>query len=70
MPVVFLTNEDNVVQYSRQTLTEDQKAQARENIGAELSVLDMLIGFGIAPVFLDADGTVLTDGDDVVFTNN
>ncbi len=34
MAVTFLTNEDKVLSYDEQTLTEEQKAQARENIGA------------------------------------
>lgn len=33
MPVRFLTDKDAVVQYTKQDLTEEQKAQARENIG-------------------------------------
>ena len=34
MAVTFLTNEDKIARYDEQTLTEEQKAQARENIGA------------------------------------
>lgn len=34
MSITFLTSEDKVLRYDAQTLTEDEKAQARTNIGA------------------------------------
>lgn len=34
MSVIFLTNEDEVLMYSEQSLTDEQKTQVRENIGA------------------------------------
>lgn len=35
MAQTFLTNEDKVLRYDEQTLTDEQKAQARANIGAQ-----------------------------------
>lgn len=57
------------VLYTPQTPTDEQKAQARENIGFEGAALGILVALGIAPVLLDADGAVLTDGDDSIFVN-
>lgn len=38
MAVTFLTNEDKVLRYDAQELTEEQKAQARANIGVDASI--------------------------------
>lgn len=54
---------EGCVQYTEQTLTEEQKAQARQNIGIEAAVMDVLLALGLAPVLLDADGSVLTEND-------
>lgn len=55
--------------YTEQELNNEEKAQARKNIGVEEAVLGILVDFGIAPVLLDENGAVLTDGDDAVLVN-
>ena len=57
------------VKYIQQSLTEEQKVQARANIGVEEAVFEMLVGFGIAPVLLDENGAVLADGNNAVLIN-
>lgn len=48
MSVTFMTDKDPIVRYYKQTLTEEQQAQARANIGAvsekALGAVDMKIG--------------------------
>ena len=65
---------EDVIKYSKQTLTEEQKKQVRENIGVgkevvEEMTIDILIQMGIAPVILDLDGAILTDKDDAILLN-
>ena len=59
----------DAVRYTKQTLTPQQQAQARENMAVEEAVLKMLIEMEIAPVLLDADGTVLSDNDGAILLN-
>ena len=65
---IVLGNGDAVL-FSEQNLTPDQQAQARENMAVEEAVLKMLIEMEIAPVLLDADGTVLSDHDGAILLN-
>lgn len=46
-----------------QELTEEEKQQARENIGLEGSITEMLLAYDILPVIKDADGAILLDAD-------
>ena len=54
---------EDCVKYTEQTLTEEQKAQARQNIGIEAAVLDILLSLDLAGALLDSDGSVLTGAD-------
>lgn len=54
---------EDCVKYTEQTLTEEQKAQARQNIGIEAAVLDILLSLDLAGALLDSDGAVLTGAD-------
>lgn len=42
MAITFLTDEDEVLRYDEQSLTDEQKAQARENIGADCVLISIL----------------------------
>ena len=56
MPVTFLTDKDKTLHFHKQTLSEEEKAQARENIGAGVD--------GVAEELLDShnvDGTAHAD---------
>lgn len=55
MAVTFLTDKDPVLRYDEQTLTEEQKAQARENIGSA-SVFDPT-AYGLPVLHLTGDTT-------------
>ena len=54
-----------------QELTDEQKTQARQNIGAvsKTEMLDLLIAFGVAPVLLDCDGAMLVENDGTILMN-
>ena len=41
-----------------------------ENYTVEDAMLDCLIAFGVAPVLMDADGSVLTEQDGTILCNN
>lgn len=53
------------VSYRKQDLTEDEKLQARTNIGTEIAtddeIIDMLTEEDMLPVVADADGAILSD---------
>ena len=75
-----LEDADSVSYGEKQELTPEQQERARRNIGAaaacegggasEETVFSVLVDLGIAPVLLDADGSVLADGDGAVLVNN
>lgn len=48
-----------------QTLTDEQKSQARSNIGAEIAtdeeIIEMLAELDVLPTVTDSDGSMLTD---------
>lgn len=62
---------DSVSYGESQALTEQQAAQARENIRAvgESEMLDLLVAFCIAPVLLDGDGAILAEKDSTILMN-
>ena len=60
---------DNTVLYVAQALTNQQKAQARNNIDVDGAILDMLVDFDLAPVFLNENGDVLTNDDGTILMN-
>lgn len=57
-----------VLYNKRQTLTDDEKVQARENIGAEIAtdaeIIDLLVEADTIMAVADADGSILTDESD------
>lgn len=53
----------SVVQYVSQSLTDAQKAQARENIGVGNEYTNSLIDKGAQPIVADARGSVIAAGD-------
>ena len=60
-----------IVRYDRtQELSENEKQQARDNIGFDSAVMSVMIDVGIAPVILDEDGTVLVDDDNSILINS
>ena len=77
-----LEDADSVSYGEKQELTPEQQERARRNIGAaaagegvgggasEEAILSVLVDLGIAPVLLDAAGSVLADGDGAVLVNN
>ena len=60
---------ENCVLYTEQSLSEDEKAQARTNIGVEQAVVDILIQLDIVPVVTDGDGSVLAEDDGTILVN-
>ena len=58
------------VSYQKQTLTDEQKEQAKENIGIVVAtdeeIIDMMLEVGIMPVVQDTDGTILIDNDNTI----
>ena len=65
----YTVQDPEAVSFTSQTLTAQQRQQARQNIGVDETVLDALVAMQIAPVLLDADGSVLADGDEAVLVN-
>ena len=62
---------NGIVRYDRiQELSENEKQQARENIGFDSAVMSAMIDVGIAPVVLDEDGSVLVDEDNSILLNS
>lgn len=60
---------ENCVLYTEQSLTEDEKTQARTNIGVEQAIMDILIQLDIVPVVMDNDGSVLAESDGTILVN-
>lgn len=56
-------SEDNAVLTTEQDLRESEKAQARENIGIEDTIIDMVVSLDLAPVLLNRDGSALIEDD-------
>ena len=58
----------DVIRYSEQYLTDEQKEQTRENIGVEIAtddeIIEMLTQIDMFPVVTDSDGSVLADESD------
>lgn len=52
-----------------QNLTEDQKHQARKNIGVEDVVMDILVALDLVPAILDGDGAILMESSGAVLMN-
>lgn len=52
-----------------QNFSDEEKAQARANIGFEEAVFDVLLLMGAAPVILDNDGSVLVNNDNTILLN-
>lgn len=62
---------NGIVRYDRiQELSENEKQQARDNIGFDSAVMAAMIDVGIAPVVLDEDGSVLVDEDNSILINS
>lgn len=58
------------VKYDRaQDLTENEKEQARVNIGIEDAVVTTLLKLHVAPFILDEDGKILSDEDGSILLN-
>lgn len=64
MAITFLTDEDKVLRYDAQTLTEEEKALARENIGAAQVLATEPLEDDIPKVFIN--GNIPTTKDDVL----
>ena len=62
---------DSVSYGESQSLTDTQKATARDNIGAMGvgEVLDVLVAFSLAPVLLDSNGAMLVESDNTILIN-
>lgn len=52
-----------------QNFSDEEKAQARTNIGFEEAVVDVLLLMDVVPVLLDNDGAVLVSNDDTILLN-
>lgn len=63
--IVDVVNEAHFVSYNEQKLTDEQKEQARINIGTDIAtddeILEMLVQVDVLPVVTDADGAILAD---------
>ena len=62
-------SEDEAVLYTKQNLTEEQKSQARANIGVEETIMDMLITLNLAPAITDDSGAILAESDGSILLN-
>lgn len=56
---------ENVIQYTEQELTDEQKSQAQNNIGIQTTtdeeIIELLIQEDMLPTVIDSDGSFLTD---------
>ena len=58
------------VSHAPQSLNEEQKEQARKNIGiveaTDEDIIDLMLEMGMMPVVQDTDGFILTDSDNAI----
>lgn len=67
---IFDISDEGDIRYDEeQNLTEDEKSQARENIGAEEAVLYILLALDLVPAITDVDGAVLAESDGTILLN-
>jgi hypothetical protein len=63
--IVDVVNEAHFVSYNEQELTDEQKAQARTNIGTDIAnddeIIEMIVQEDMLPVVADSDGALLSD---------
>lgn len=66
----FLVNDGGAVRFDEnQALTQEQKAQARENIGTDGAVAEVLLSCDLVPAFANGDGAVLAEADGTILLN-
>ena len=66
----FQVNDGGAVRYDeKQTLDEAQKALARENIGAEEGLLEILLTCQLLAAVADGDGGALAEADGTILLN-
>ena len=58
------------VSYQKQTLTDEQKEQAKENIGivaaTDEEIVEAMLEMDMMPVVQNTDGTILVDNDNTI----
>ena len=66
----FSVTDGTAVHYDeKQDLTQNEKKQARQNIGAEEAALNILLACELVPAITDSDGAVLAESDGTILLN-
>lgn len=66
----FRVNDSGAVRFDAgQNLTDEEKNRARENIGVDAGMLEVLLACDLVPAVTDGDGAVLTETDGTILIN-
>jgi hypothetical protein len=65
----FYSKEDAVLRYDEQTLTDEQKQQAQDNIGfSEVDALELVMSMNLVSPTAAEDGSIYTDENGALYS--